>query len=169
MTKFTPEISIRDTEELIAIANSTSEDWQEDAKSQAIEELKERNVSKEEQDRVVSKWEKEHKQFEENYRKQLLLNATESYKIIDILKIIIFAPLYLVGKGFDYDSIWNLRKENYTKKVIQRIIAILSGLALWGIITTVSVKISEIERLEEIEAVDISDWEENRINKNNNN
>ncbi len=48
-TTFTPPISDRETEELILIANNTTNAWQEDAIRQAKEELKKRDISNDEQ------------------------------------------------------------------------------------------------------------------------
>ena len=43
MKEYKPPIASRDTEELISIANGTTDEWQQDAINQAIEELKKRD------------------------------------------------------------------------------------------------------------------------------
>lgn len=160
-----PPIAERDTLELIAIANGTLEEWQREAIKQATDELIKRNVTREEQDIVLDEWGKDIKKAEEEYRKSLHRNASEKYSVFEILKIVSFAPLYLIGKGFDTDSIWDLKAENYKMKIKQRLLAILGGVIIWTLFITFSVDNYERKRLEEIDNVDISEWENNRINQ----
>ena len=56
-----------------------------------------------------------------------------------------------------------LRDFNYKLKFRQRIILLIVGTIFW-IITFISIyQFSEYKRMQEIEKVDISDWENNRI------
>jgi flagellar motor component MotA len=57
--EFTPPISIRDTEELIAIIYSLMENWQREAIDQAKEELKRRGIAKDYIEYVVDGWAEE--------------------------------------------------------------------------------------------------------------
>ena len=64
---YTPPISDRETEELILIANNTTNAWQEDAIRQAKEELKKRNISYDEQNKVLQQSETYQKKIRRGY------------------------------------------------------------------------------------------------------
>ncbi len=63
MTEFTPSISTRETEEFIQIKYSPDRNWNEEAISQAESELIKRKVSKEEQNQILKKWDKQFKKI----------------------------------------------------------------------------------------------------------
>lgn len=127
ITKFIPPIEDKDTDELIAMAHSSTEHWQEEAIKQAKEELIRRNISEEYQNKVISEWEEEARKFQEEWQKQLEENATKRYSILQQLIIFLASPLILLGK-IDYDqSVTDLKQENFKIKAKQRIIALIVG------------------------------------------
>lgn len=167
MSKFNPPIENRDVNELIAIANSTTEYWQQEAIDIAQNELRKRGVTKELQERIIEKWHKESEKLEIEYEKQLESNKNESYTIWEMGKIIILAPFFLFGRLIDDYTIFNLRKENYIKKFWQRLILLLFGIIFWILFIITVFKYSENKRMKEIENIDISEWEMNRLEKKN--
>ena len=64
MTEYNPPISTRETYDLIAIANSTTFDWEQDAIDQAKNELLKRGVTIEYQKEILSQWEEIENQLE---------------------------------------------------------------------------------------------------------
>lgn len=126
-TKFIPPIEVRETEELICIAHSDKDYWQQEAIDQAKIELENRNIKKEYQLELVTKWNNEIEEFERQWEKQLKENELKKYSFLQQLIIFLISPLILLGK-VDYDmSITNLRQENYKEKVKQRRIALIVG------------------------------------------
>jgi arsenate reductase-like glutaredoxin family protein len=132
MTKFIPPISKRETEELIEIANCVDEDiWQREATIQAKKELIKRNISQDEQNKVIRKWEKEVEKYFKEEGERLEKNKTESYATWELIVLFLFGP-FLIVRPFIFNShtIFTLRSENYYLKFKQRIgIFILSFLA----------------------------------------
>lgn len=162
MTEFNPPIEKRETLELIAIANGTIDEWQQEAIDKAKDELKNRGISENYQKRVINRWIKERNQLEIAYQKQLELNKKESYSTWEMLYILLVAPFILMGKWPVGLSLRELRRENYTKKINQRLLLLLGGIAFWILIAVLSFNDSEKERLDKIEKADISAWEKNR-------
>jgi hypothetical protein len=81
MIEFNPPIPTRETEELIEIAHSSIEIWQQTAIDQAKEELVNRGVSKEFIQSTLDNWREEARQEEIAYKRQLEENAIESYSV----------------------------------------------------------------------------------------
>jgi hypothetical protein len=66
--EFIPPVSERETDELIAIANSTTDDWQQEIIEQSKVELNKRGISKEMQVEQLVIWEKEIDANERQYK-----------------------------------------------------------------------------------------------------
>ncbi|OFX18460.1 MAG: hypothetical protein A2033_07510 [Bacteroidetes bacterium GWA2_31_9] len=163
MTDFNPPIEIRDIEELIAIANSSVEYWQQEAIDKAKKELKKRGITKEQQQEILDKFANEEKQFEIEYQKQLESNATEKYSFIIMIYIFFIAPLILLGRwSVDY-SLIELHKENYKIKFKQRLLLLLGGLSFYIVFFAIGINNYEKKHQAEIDNADISSWEKNRI------
>ncbi|MBO4542468.1 MAG: hypothetical protein J5725_04715 [Bacteroidales bacterium] len=139
-TTFTPPISDRETEELILIANNTTNAWQEDAIRQAKEELKKRDISNDEQNRVLQQSETYQKELEED----ALNNTYISYSTGKMLLIFIGAPLLLLNSIYSFyeqKSLFVLRNEGYKLMFRQRLFLILGGILFWCIIFIIICKI----------------------------
>ena len=162
MTEFNPPIEERETLELIAIANGTLDEWQQDAINQAKDELRNRGITENYQKRVIEKWIEERNRLEIAYQKQLELNVTESYLTWEMIYILIVAPLILMGKWTVGLSLRELKRENYLKKFKQRLLLLIGGIAFWILIGALSFHDAEKDRLDKIEKADISVWEKNR-------
>jgi hypothetical protein len=161
MTEFNPPISSRDTDELILIANGTTEDWQQEGIDQAIIELKKRNVTSEYQNKIISDWKSEIKKNEIEYQEKLELNKNESYSMAKMIYIFITAPLIIFGKWtIDY-SLFELKQENYIKKYRQRILLLIGGFSFWILVLMTNGNDFEKKRQQEIDSADISEWERN--------
>ena len=165
MTTYNPPISERDTEELIAIANSSTDLWQQDAIDQARNELRKRKISLADEKKILDKWEQEERQAEIEYEQKRELNKTESYTIFEMIAIfflsilIVFWRIRLWEIGASLSDLW---RENYKKKFVQRIILLIAGFAFWIYIPLIGYENAEKLRLKEIENTDISKWERNQ-------
>jgi hypothetical protein len=155
MTEFKPTISERETKELIQIAHSSTEHWQQEVISQAKKELIKRNVTEREQNEIIENLNKEAEKYFKKEAERLKKNKTESYTSLEMILIFIFGPLKFFRR---YDDVFTLRKDNYFLKFKQRIIILTLGFISWFIFIYVSYNIYEEKRLQEIEKIDISDW-----------
>jgi len=79
--KFFPPIEDRETEELIGMAHSSIDYWQQEAIDQAKIELDKRNISKEYQLELVNKWNEEFNEYKRKWEKQLQQNELELYSL----------------------------------------------------------------------------------------
>ena len=163
MQTFDPPIKKRSTLELISMAHGTEEYWQAEAIKQAKEELVARKVSKEYQQDILAKWERENKNFEEQYQIWLENNQYERYTLWEMIKILFVSPIILTGQTEVGDSLLDLKRFNYKIMVKQRIALLLGGIVLWVGLFFGFLEIGEAIKMKEIEQVDISDWEKNRI------
>lgn len=73
--KFYPPVESRSNEELIGIANSTTEYWQQEMIDQSRRELDRRGVSKAEESALRAYWAEQTRQYESEEAKQLARNA----------------------------------------------------------------------------------------------
>ena len=129
--KFQPPVEERSNEELIGIANSTTEYWQQEIIDQSRKELDRRGVSKEEESALLAKWAEESRQYEAEQAKWLEQNATEQYKRQEKLFILLLGPLILIGRSIYGASLSELKAGNYKLKYRQRWLLLLSGVGLW--------------------------------------
>lgn len=144
----------KSTEELVVIAHSTTEEWQQIAIDKAQDILRQRNISHQRQLQIL-------REIEESYNEYISIETEsrkqEDYSLFEKITMIIWWPNGLL-------SGWNLRQEGYELKAKRRLQLI--GL---GIILTIIVIISasyqwrkeEAKRQEEINNTDISEWERN--------
>lgn len=160
MTQFTPPISERTTEELIEIANCNDKNiWQLEATKQAQQELVKRNISQEEQNEVIEKWNQELQVLLKKEKEGLEKNKTESYEIWEMIVLFLFGPLLFVRPYiFNSHTIFTLRSENFFLKFKQRIIIFVLSFIAWYFYIDYSHEQSEKKRQEEIDKIDISDW-----------
>lgn len=140
MTEFKPPISERGTEDLIAIAYSTTEMWQQTAIDQAHDELRKRAIPKEFIQKVLDEWEEEERQVEIAYQKQLEANALEGYTIPIMAYIVLATPFILAGKWTVDLSLTELKEGNFKKKFRQRLLLLLGGLVFWFVVIAMSIK-----------------------------
>ena len=140
----------------------TSED--EELKNESFDKLTEYGLDKkqikERFERIKSEKDQQ-KVFEKAWKRQAEINEFEKYTFIEKIKIFLFGP-YDLFKLFN-SGLSELRDFNYKLKFRQRIILLIAGTIFW-IITIISIyQYSEYKRIQEIEKVDISVWENNRI------
>ena len=159
MTRFHPPFSERETEELIEIAHSSTEHWQQEAINQAKNELANRKITQKEQHEVLEKWNKELTEFAKKEAERLEKNKTESYRVWEMIILFLFGPiLFMKPYIFNSHSLFTLRGENYFLKFKQRIIIFGLSFIAWFLYINYSFEQSEKKRLEEIDKIDISDW-----------
>jgi len=160
MTEFKPPISDRETEELIEIANCTDENiWQREATRQAKKELNRRNISQEQQNEVIERWNKEIDEYLKIEAERLEKNKTESYEKWEMFVLFLFGPILFIRPYlFNSHTLFTLRGENYFLKFKQRIIIFGLSFIAWFFYINYSFQQSEKKRLEEIDKIDISDW-----------
>ncbi len=162
MKQYKPPISSRGTEELIAIANGTTEDWQQDAIDQAKDELRRRNITREQQMVVLDKWKEEDEKVALDYQKQLEQNESEGYNVFKMMYIFLVAPFIILGRWNVGPSLWELKRENYKRKFKQRLFLIICGTLFWIMYFMVMILEQERNRQAEIDRfqkADVSDQE----------
>ena len=101
------------------------------------------------------------KAFDRAWKKQSERNEFEKYTIVEMIKIFLFGP-YELFKFFN-SGLTELRDFNYKTKFRQRLILLISGTIFWIVVIIGVFQYSEYKRIKEIEKVDITDWENNRI------
>jgi len=162
MLDFIPPFSERTVEELVIISNSSTEHWQQEAINLAKKELIKRGVSKVEEEKIISGFKKEDEEYIRNLEIWLENNKTESYKVWEMIVILLFEPILIIKPYFfSCYNLFNLKGDNYFLKFKQRIILFCLSFILWFSFTEYSYQKSESKRLEEIEKVDITEWKKN--------
>lgn len=101
--------------------------------------------------------------FEKAWKKQEERNQFEKYTFIEKIKIFLFGP-YELFKFFD-SGLTELKESNYKTKFHQRLVFLIAGTIFWILIGVATYQYYEYKRMQEIEKVDITDWENNRIEK----
>ena len=97
--------------------------------------------------------------FENERKASYEKNKIEKYGLIEIIELFLFAPYYFIRGSYRFKSFKHLKEENYTLKLkMKTLIYILSFLA-WFLFISYQINSKERKRLEEIEKIDISDWE----------
>ena len=101
------------------------------------------------------------KAFDIAWKKQSERNEFEKYTIVEMIKIFLFGP-YELFKFFN-SGLTELRDFNYKTKFRQRLILLILGTIFWIVVIIGVFQYSEYKRIKEIEKVDITDWDNNRI------
>jgi len=99
--------------------------------------------------------------FEKAWKIQADRNKIESYNFYEKIKIFLFGP-YELFKSFS-SGLTELRDFNYKVKLRQRLILLISGTIFWILFIIGIFQYYEYKRMQEIKKVDISDWENSRI------
>ena len=164
MTEFNPPISKRETEELIQIKYSSTDDWSQDAINQAKAELIKRKITQREQDKIVNEWDKQYNEYAKGEQLRLESNKTESYKDYEMALLFLFGPIiFLSWHSYFSRTIFELKRDNCLLKFKQRLIIVSISFIFWFLFISYDMKYgineSENKRMEEIEKIDISDWE----------
>jgi len=159
MSDFIPPFSKRTVEELVMISNSNTEHWQQEAINKAKSELIKRKVSINEQEELLSRIDKETQQYNQELEAWLENNKTESYKVWEMIVLLLFGPIIIIKPYFfSRYNLFNLKGDNYYLKFKQRIIIFCLSFLSWIAYTEYSFQKSEKQRLEEIEKIDITEW-----------
>jgi len=160
MIEFNPPISKRETVELIEIKYSSTDDWSQDAINQAKAELIKRKIPQREQDKLVNEWDKQYNEYVKVEQLRLESNKTESYKPIEMILLFLFGPIvFMKPYWFNSTTIFELKRENFKLKFKQRIIIFVLSFISWFFYIQYDFEKMEQERMEEIEKIDISEWE----------
>lgn len=142
MPVFNPPIESRETEELIFIAHSTEDEWVEEARIQARNELALRNVSSNEQKEIIDKAKEEFEEFLKYESSILEKNSIESYKTWELILLFIFGPIVFfaplvfrpITYIYTYKTLLDLKSENHKRKFNQRLITFILSFITWFII-----------------------------------
>ena len=129
--EFNPRVKERDTDELVVIANCTTDDWQEEIKIQALVELENRGVTREMQDEILGGLAKDWAKFQAKIDMERTQNALESYSVIKMMLIFFLSPLILLGRlslGYRYSD---LKQLNYVIMARQRFYLLLSSVIVY--------------------------------------
>lgn len=128
MAEYRPKISESLTDELIEIANSSTEVWQRDAIDQAKIELVKRKISEKQQDDFFDQKAEEIGDYYENEELKRKANETEKYNIFEMILILIISPFILIRQ---WSVLYQLKQQNYNLKFKQRIILLTLGMIIW--------------------------------------
>jgi hypothetical protein len=109
MSEYRPKISERLTDELIEIANSSTEFWQQDAINQAKIELIKRNVTEKDQDDFFDQKAEEKEEYFKNEELKRQSNEIEKYKAFEMILILSIAPFILIDQ---WRILRQLKQEN---------------------------------------------------------
>lgn len=129
MTQYNPPIEARDTDELILISKSSTDEWQQTAIDIAKEELKKRGLS---QTQIDSRYTGLEKDFNELIETELKNASEEDYSVFEKIWMILFWPRELFHG-------WYLKRDGYTLKAKRRIQLILTGLIFYVIMILTSI------------------------------
>ncbi len=122
--EFNPPIENRETDELIVISKSSTDEYQARAIELAKMELGKRKISQTEIDNRYNELFAEHEKVVEQTMTEI---AAEDYSVFEKIWIVVFWPRELFHG-------WYLRREGYTLKASNRIKLILIGVALYALI-----------------------------------
>jgi hypothetical protein len=144
MQEFYPPIHLRENDELIIIAHSLQDDWQQAAIDQAQEELNKRGITLEEQKIRLD----EIKQIEERaWADELKRRKVEDYAKLEKVSMVLFWIKYIFTD-------WGLRSEGYELKAKRRLQLLGLGIS-WTVILSIWAqlhhKIQEPKSIKEIE------------------
>ena len=128
--KLHPPVFERSDTELFGMI-SNSKKWSIEASEQAYCELQKRNYSELEIDKRKESLERIVSQSEAEELKQREANAKEGYTIHEMILIIFGLPFRLLFNSGLLSSYWDLEKNNYKKKMKQRIVLILIAILFW--------------------------------------
>jgi hypothetical protein len=144
----------KSTEELIVIANSTTEEWQQIAIDKAQGILKQRKISPQRQMKILKEI---NDSFEEYLSIETKKRKTEDFTLFEKITIIIWWPRELIWG-------WQLRRDGFELKAKRRLQLIGLGILLTLIVimwSNYQWTKDESKRQELIDNTDISDWEKN--------
>ena len=122
--EFNPPIENRETDELIVISKSSTDDYQAKAIELAKKELDKRKIAQTEIDNRYNELFAEHEKVVEQTKTEI---AAEDYSVFEKIWIVVFWPRELFHG-------WYLRRDGYTLKASNRIKLILIGVALYALI-----------------------------------
>lgn len=122
--EFNPPIEIRDTDELIVISKSSTDEYQALAIELAKKELNKRKLSLTDIDNRFSEIVAEHELAVEQIMSEI---AVEDYSLFEKIWIVVFWPKQLLHG-------WYLKKEGYHLKAKNRIKLIIVGVILYAFI-----------------------------------
>ncbi len=162
------EILIEDTSNLIWIINSRPKFWTDDTKDLAKDEIKRRRVPLSVQNKILEDylgWDIETEtEWEQIYlhskseRNELDKVEKDGFSVIDKVLIIISAPFNIFNHGRGPD-LYSLFKDGKMKMFWEKLILLIFGVSTWMGLMYYIYQESENKRMEEIEKIDISDWE----------
>ena len=104
------------------------------------------------------------KQFVEDFiiqetDKSFERDKREKYELLELIQLFIFAPFIIFRGSLRFKSFYSLKKEKYNLKFKQKIIVYLLSFSFWVLLINYYINDYEQKRLDEIEKIDISDWE----------
>ena len=156
-----PKIHKDDVDWLISVYKTSND---EGLKNESLEKLLIYGLNENQIDERFKKIKSEKdelKAFEKAWEKQKERNQFEEYTFFEKIKIFLFAP-YELFKFFD-SGLAELRESNYKIKFRQRLVLLITGTVFWIVLGVATYQYYEYKRMQEIEKVDITDWENNRI------
>jgi hypothetical protein len=162
MTK--DKIHIDEVDWLISVYKTSND---EELQNESLEKLLNYGLNETEIDERFKKIKTEKDElnaFEKAWKRQEERNQFEKYTFIEKIKIFLFGP-YELFKFFD-SGLTELKELNYKTKFRQRLVLLIAGTIFWFLIGVATYQYYEYRRMQEIDKVDITDWENNRTTNN---
>ncbi|MDP5093533.1 MAG: hypothetical protein NWQ17_09480 [Polaribacter sp.] len=160
------EIKAEEVSNLVWIINSRTDFWDKNTKYLAKEELKRRKISIFEQNKLLkefSDWDIEtEKEWEQVYSAPDIYNLQSvektEFSINEKIQIVVTIP-FIIKYGGIGPSLFSLYRDKKMKMFWEKLILLALGIILWIGVLNYSFDLAEKKRMEEIEKIDISDWE----------
>ena len=136
-----PFHDLKDIDQLILIANETSDKWNEKEIKHAKKELRKRGINKTFQKNYLYKWSEIDKRIGVDICKIKEQNAFENYSTAQLAGIFFFGPLKFIftllflSDISDVYSLIDLKNENYLTKYRQRLSMLLAGALFYAFVT----------------------------------
>jgi len=125
MTTFDPPIETRETDELITISKSNTDDWQQEAIDIAKNELIKRGIN---WDQIDLRHKELEKKIKDETEQELKIRAEEDFSVFEKIYFVLF---WMVETR--YNSNWNLRSEGYILKAKHRLQLMGLGIVIYAV------------------------------------
>lgn len=129
MTQYNPPIETRETDELIIISKSSTDEWQQTAIDIAKSELSKRGFN---QTKIDLRYSELEKRFKIQIEYELEQASKEDFNVFEKLWIILFWPREIFRN-------WDLRQEGYLLKAKRRLQLIGLGVIIYLILILTSI------------------------------
>ena len=131
--EFNPPMEFRSDKNLFNII-SNDEKWSSEAQKAAYEQLLKRSYSEIEIQRKKENRRDIIARYKQREEQQRAINKSESYSILEMIFFVLTFPVKIIFLSNILRSYYDLDKNNYKKKIIQRICLNVISIAFWFLV-----------------------------------